>query len=82
MGPLMDFLLICGLTVGLTWVMYALWKHYRPESPPEVYRCLCKQYKLDGPDGHYDTRDTYHGVHLCQPHREMIVGNKKPPPSR
>jgi hypothetical protein len=82
MGPLMDLLLICGLTAGLVWVVYAIWKHHRSEVPPEIYRCACKQYKLGGRDEGYDTRDVYHGLNLCQPHREMIVGHKKPPPRR
>jgi len=73
----LGILLLSGATLGLWYVIRSTRDLYR--GRPKVYRCACKKHEFTKPDEHYDDWDVYHGLNLCQPHREMIVGNKKPP---
>lgn len=77
MDLIIAIVLLFGITIGLWYVWHASKDLYRNQL--RTYRCLCGKHELAGPDEHYDDPQVYHGVQLCQPHREMITGQRKPP---
>lgn len=77
----MDLFIALCLLLGIGVGFWYVWRTGREmiRTRPKVYRCACRKHEFTEPDGHYDDAAVYHGVELCQPHREMIVGQKKPP---
>ena len=69
MGFFMDLLLVLLLTFGATYGCRKLWES---RSNKGVYHCACKEYTFTQQTEHYHGVYFYHGVDLCQPHREMI----------